>query len=372
MSLLRVRILSSVFLIPAFIIALSSCIGVSRGDLADALNSRAQKSRDITGIIPVYYATNRDINNKTMSGCDTEHFLNTPGEKQFFGLCEISVPAAHAIGSLDYSQTGNENPDLYFMTGNNYQYDEDAFFQQIESGEDDIILFVHGFNVDFSEAVLRSAQILYDLKFSGDIVLFSWPAGHDTSGILNGVLLHNTYEGNRDNAARSVPEFAAFLKKLHGTGRRIHLIVHSMGHQVVIPALNDLYYKNDREIIDRLVMNAPDFPLGPFRDLAPVVNEMASHVTLYCSPADNALEVSEIVNKRQRAGSCFEIEGMDVINVEEVDEPVMGVAGLGHGYYSGRPILTDLYQLFLGVNIENRLFIRSSLVNEKKMHYLRK
>ena len=66
------------------------------------------------------------------------------------------------------------------------------------------------------------------------------------------------------------------------------------------------------------------------------------------------------------------MDGMDVINVEEVDEPVMGIGGLGHGYYSARPIITDLYQLFLGLTPENRLFIRTSIENEKKIYYLRK
>ena len=39
------------------------------------------------------------------------------------------------------------------------------------------LVFVHGFNVRYQEAVLRAAQINYDLKYQGPIILFSWPAG---------------------------------------------------------------------------------------------------------------------------------------------------------------------------------------------------
>lgn len=58
---------------------------------------------------------------------------------------------------------------------------------------------MHGFNVKFEEAVLRAAQIKYDLKFAGEVVLFSWPAGSE-DGVLNQLLIKGTYQNNLTNA----------------------------------------------------------------------------------------------------------------------------------------------------------------------------
>jgi esterase/lipase superfamily enzyme len=38
------------------------------------------------------------------------------------------------------------------------------------------LLFVHGFNVTFDDAVPRAAQISYDPAFGGPTIVFSWPS----------------------------------------------------------------------------------------------------------------------------------------------------------------------------------------------------
>ncbi len=49
--------------------------------------------------------------------------------------------------------------------------------QLVESAVDrDVLVFVHGFNVNFDSAVLRSAQIARDMPFSGAIVCYAWPS----------------------------------------------------------------------------------------------------------------------------------------------------------------------------------------------------
>ncbi len=356
-----------------FLIGLLLSLTYSCADLSQQLNDRISDPMDSNRIIPVYFATNRKMNGKSFSRCEPERYNNVAGDKLQYGICEINVPENHSVGSLGYSNSPSDSPDNYFMTGNFFPVTDDSMFDRLNEGSGDIILFVHGFNVDFKEAVLRSAQIKYDLKFNGDVVLYSWPAGSSSDSFLGEMMLHQTYSDNAVNASNSVNYFADFLEKLKEKVKRpVHLIVHSMGHQVVIPALTNLHYKNRKHILKRIIMNAPDFPVGPFEDLAPNIVEMADHVTLYCSPSDNALNVSELVNKRKRAGSCFKIPGMDVINVQEVDEPVLGVAGLGHGYYSSRPIITDLYQLMLGIKVNKRLFIRTKIENNTPLYILRK
>ena len=82
------------------------------------------------------------------------------------------------------------------------------------------------------------------------------------------------------------------------------------------------------------------------------------------------MRASESYNGGERLGACEKIDGVDVINVSEVDSTSYG-AGLGHGYYSSRAVLTDVAQLMMGIEAEKRLFIRRSEPNSTEDFYLR-
>jgi hypothetical protein len=82
------------------------------------------------------------------------------------------------------------------------------------------------------------------------------------------------------------------------------------------------------------------------------------------------MTASETYNGGARLGACQSVEGIDVINVSEIDNPAFGM-GLGHGYYSSRAVLTDVAQLMMGIEAENRLFIRRSETNSTENFYLR-
>ena len=105
--------------------------------------------------------------------------------------------------------------------------------------------------------------------------------------------------------------------------------------------------------------------------VVPQLKKVATRVTVYCSYNDNAIAASESYNKNRRMGACERVSGTDMINVGEIDAPTLGVGGLGHGYYSSRPILTDIFQVLLGIPAEDRFFIRKSEPNSTEDYYLR-
>ncbi|MFE1941045.1 alpha/beta hydrolase, partial [Leptospira kirschneri] len=71
--------------------------------------------------------------------------------------------------------------------------------------------------------------------------------------------------------------------------------------------------------------------------------------------------ISASLNQGSRLGSCAPIEDFDVVNVNPIDSSLISI---GHGYYSSRPLLTDIYQVFLGIKVKKRLFIQKSFGNE--------
>ena len=65
----------------------------------------------------------------------------------------------------------------------------------------EVLLFVHGYNVGFEDAVARTAQIAYDLHFEGLATLYSWPSEGSAP----------KYSIDEANVTWSRPRFAQFL-----------------------------------------------------------------------------------------------------------------------------------------------------------------
>ena len=336
--------------------------------LAELLNGRIVNAFDDTQSIAVNFVSNRRLS-AAPAGCSDEYYTVDLGSSVSRGVCIVNVPREHAVGSID-STTDSPDRDTHFIASRYLPLSEADYDAILAKDSGDILLFVHGFNVKFQEAVFRAAQIAYDAKFQGTVVLFSWPAGAKP-GFLASLRVDNTYEENRARATRSVDEMGRLLVKLTAMKRRLFVVVHSMGHQVVVPAAAALADAGQNETIQELVFTAPDFAQVDFRALGPKLRQVAHRVTLYCSPADNALRVSERVNGNRRVGQCSRIEGVDVINVSLIDAPIFWVGGLGHGYYSSRALLTDMVQLMLGMDVNKRLFVRKARVGGEENYFLR-
>ncbi|MDH5656539.1 MAG: alpha/beta hydrolase [Spirochaetia bacterium] len=325
---------------------------------------------DTTDELRVFIASNRQKNGN-FPDCTNQYYTTEPSDQISFFSCDVNVPLMHSVGAIDVG-ANQSNRDKYFSMGNHREMSENKFMSRINGGKSDpVMVFIHGFNVNFEESAYRAAQIAYDLKFQGNIVLFSWPAGPENK-FVEGVLKNITYQNDKNNAANSVDQAVQFFNRLGALNGKIYIVVHSMGHQVVVPALFKIGQESKKKFIKELVFNAPDFDITEMRAMLGLIQPLAERITMYCSPGDNALVASKTLNQSHRAGLCAKIHGVDVINVNEVDTPVMGVGGLGHGYYSSRPLLVDLIQLFWGVEVEKRLFIRKGMNGNSEDYVLRR
>ena len=327
---------------PADGLLLRARAGIGQGSLA-ALKEPFSESHPVL----LHIATNRNNGGAT------------PGEL-VFGTTEVLVPHRHNVGVLDAG---------FQASGFKPQSLEDWKEGLLKNHDWGVLVFIHGFNIDFKEAMLRAAQIAYDLKFQGNVVLFSWPAGSE-GGFLSKNLINKVYERNQKNARVSIEAARKFFAELATLPVPVQVMVHSMGHQVVVPALGTLSSSIDHPFIQELILNAPDIDAAAFDLDAPKLSKIASRITLYCSQEDNALLASKALNGTKRLGSCGLTRGVDVINVSEVDDP--GLTGLGHSYYCSRPLLTDILQVILGVPAERRLFIRSAIPSGTENFVLRK
>jgi esterase/lipase superfamily enzyme len=149
-----------------------------------------------------------------------------------------------------------------------------------------VLVFVHGFNVSFDAAIKRAAQLRRDLNFDGPVAVFSWPS-------QGSVLRYGT---DRQSADASVARLYEFLGKVaDATGaKKIHVVAHSMGNRVLLPALVKVADASNGDLRVRLgeiVLAAPAVPEAEFNQwLDDIVGQGVGHITLYASQVDRALE----------------------------------------------------------------------------------
>ncbi len=327
-----------------------------------AWNDYFDRSLDQTASVEVLVATNRKPKNESFT-CDDGQFSVNLDRVKRFGRCKINVSKNHVVGEINMTQNG-----LKILSANSLP--EKDLIAEIKKSERKPLVFVHGFNVRYQEAVLRAAQIAYDLKYQGPVVLFTWPAGA-ADGILKEKMMNETYASNSANAQGSIEDFKKFLLLLQENDIKINLMVHSMGHQLALPALKSLAELNPKKpLIDQLILNAPDFDVTEFRSFTAQLKKISDRTTLYCSENDKAMFVSKAFNSSgERLGSCVFINEIDVINVGLIDDPTLG---LGHGYYSSRAVLGDVTQLLFGIDASKRSFIAKSDPYNRYKYFLRK
>jgi esterase/lipase superfamily enzyme len=331
-------------------------------------NVEIEKHRSINILV----ATNRKIKSN-LFGCTNQFFGIAPEEGGIYrlGACKINVPKDHTTGEIEYNADPRSNSHQFFkIVGAKSIFDQD-FIENLKKTKRIPLVFVHGFNVKYQEAILRASQLAYDLKYQGPVVVFTWPAGAN-EGFIDEKMINKTYEFNQKNAATSVNIFKGFLKKFFDNDIPVNLMVHSMGHQVVIPALSELGkmgpIDSNKQYINELILNAPDYEVMDFLSRVGDVKNISRRITLYCSYNDKTMIASNSFNKNDRLGACATVDGVDTINVSAIDDHTFG---LGHSYYSSRAVLTDVFQVLFGIDVEKRLFIKKSWPNGAEKYFLR-
>lgn len=168
-------------------------------------------------IVPVFYVTDRAA---TAEAGPVNLFSAGRGPLQF-GQVEVTIPPGQRRGVVEtptwWKFEFSADPAKHLGLRSVERFPDDAAFVGAlahrfeETGRRAALVFVHGYNVSFDAAVLRTAQIAFDLRFRGAPILYSWPS--------NGRVLRYTHDEN--NALWTVPHFETFLRLLlSDPGRR--------------------------------------------------------------------------------------------------------------------------------------------------------
>lgn len=192
-----------------------------------------------------------------------------------------------------------------------------ATMQRSSLYKNQVLIFVHGYNVGFEDALLRAAQMAFDLEFDGALMPFTWPSAGSFLG----------YGRDRDSADSAVEHLASLLediaKQLPST--KVHLIAHSMGNFVVLRALDKIKDRSaagPKMNIGEVILAHPDEDRHRFEELTNAIKPLGVGLTLYVNTNDWALWVSKLLRGEARAGGeVLVVPGVDTIDTSGMGEP---------------------------------------------------
>jgi esterase/lipase superfamily enzyme len=301
------------------------------------------RKKDRYTVVPVFYGTDRA---STGGGAGRLDYGCERGELAF-GIAEVSVPDDHRMGRVErpsiWKLEFREDPDKHVVVLEVESLSLNQFTDRarglLSQGRNEILLFVHGYNVGFTDAVSRTAQIAYDLHFEGIAALYSWPSEGSVP----------KYTVDETNIDWSQPRFVQFLSTMREkTGAEaIHIIGHSMGNRLVAETLAAMadHPSLAAALMRQVAFAAPDLDAAKFKDLAIRFQGKAERFTLYASSHDKALQASKVVHKYPRAGEA----GMDLVitaSTDTIDATAVDTSLIGHSYYGdNRSVLGDLFDL---------------------------
>jgi esterase/lipase superfamily enzyme/TRAP-type C4-dicarboxylate transport system substrate-binding protein len=292
------------------------------------------------GSHPIFFATNRAFENNTSIKLA---FGSAPELSSGVNLGRLTIELA-ADRKLD------SDPDRMAKLGNLEIFDGPSAFTQALRGQvqssrtKQVVIFVHGYNNKFHEALQRAATLREDSAPDAVVLAYSWPS--------DGAIL--TYAYDEDMIRHTVLNFHRFMETVEGAVGRasVSLVAHSMGSRVAIDYLRALIASPARNGRFRaLVLAAADVQLSEVAQIRNEVKGLAGRVTIYSSAHDRALWLSEDIHRNLRLGrttakTIFVEPDIDSIDASDIDSRWFSTR---HGYvFDRRAGVVDLKAVLTG------------------------
>lgn len=296
---------------------------------------------------PIFFGTDR-----LLESSRTVRFggLRCDNQNISYGIADVSVPEVHTEGRLERPLFGRHtrkgNPNKHIVIHDADLLDVDAWLSKAKDYLNEMgmsgdyrkregLLFIHGYNVSFNEALWRSAQFCHDLSFPGLMLCFSWASLGTARG-------YAADESTIDWSASNLKSYLTHVTEKLGLSA-IHVVAHSMGNRALLTVLESWENKPGSTPISQVVLAAPDVDCDRFKQFARVFNEY-EQVTLYASRYDRAIVASQLVHSYPRAGGANPPLVFDCLSTIDVSNSAGEMFGLGHSYVAeASKVFRDLF-----------------------------
>jgi esterase/lipase superfamily enzyme len=323
-------------------------LGQQRGMSAPAAEAPATP----WDVVPVFYGTDRVTEPQPARAV----YGSGRAKRLELGRALVTVPKSHQVPQVERPWVYHlpftsivlyrerEDPNRHFTLKEVRALTEADFLALVrerlrasQSYKDHAVVFVHGFNTSFDNALFRTAQIAYDLEFDGAPFLYSWPS--------SGQVGLQDYSYDRESSGQAEPYLRRFLELVtRQTGAKsVSLIAHSMGSQLLLAVLRDIKRTAPAGIVvSEVILAAPDVDRDTFEFLAKEIKGVSRGVTLLAASNDRALEISrQFWGGVPRAGDVpaagpVIVPGVDTIDITATSTSVFS---LNHSVYAEQPVL---------------------------------
>lgn len=261
-----------------------------------------------------------------------------------FADIAISIPPAanREVGRVQWPRATPGDPLREFVTRRARDVDGREFDRLLGAAAaangGRVLVFAHGFNQRFEDAVFGFAQFTADSGAPAAPVLFTWPS--------RGNVLAYGYDRGSANYSRDA--FERVLRRIvaHPAVRDVSVVAHSMGSWLTMETLRQIAIR-DRRVparVTNVMLAAPDLDVDDFRAQLARIGPARPRFTLFVSRDDRALAVSRLVwGSQARLGevdpaSDFVRTCLVRAGIEVVDVTATGAGdGLRHGRFSDSP-----------------------------------
>lgn len=276
-------------------------------------------------------------------------FTGERSDQMNFADITVSVPPAGArkVGDVQWPRQLPGNPATDFVTIKadvlNEKQALQVFNQRMrKERQRRVLVFVHGFNTTFEDAVYRFTQIVHDSGAPAMPVLFTWPS--------RGRLLSYGFDRESSNFSRDgLENLLTALNKDPQVGE-IAILAHSMGNWVTLEALRQMAIRNGRIApkINSVMLAAPDVDFDVFRRQIAAIGKKRPPFVIFTSQDDDALAFSRRVWGQTRLGAVnpgaepylSELKRDDIVVIDLTG--VKSSDSINHGTFAQSPEVVQL------------------------------
>ncbi len=293
-------------------------------------------------IRPVLVATSR------MPAADPTGFSGSIAPGMSFAETEVSVPPNREPGTVTFPR-GTPDPRTDFLVVANRPIADEAGFirtinaqlARIPKNQREIFVFVHGFNTNFAEGLMRQAQMSSDYATPGVSVNYSWPSAASVTA----------YATDREAALVARDDLDRLIGILSRTNATdIVLSGHSMGAFVVMEAVRQRAIRDGEagfNKLDSIVLLAPDVDVEVFRRQMRALDGIDVSIFVITSSRDRALRISALLRGTpDRLGSVSDPMRVSGLPVTLIDLSAVETQNdsLRHFKVATSPVMISLIQ----------------------------
>ncbi|MVA24401.1 alpha/beta hydrolase [Agrobacterium vitis] len=273
----------------------------------------------------------------------------------------VSIPPERnrKVGEVQWPSRVPPNPehDFAVLKADKVPTESEAlqWFNATRNKKRQAVIFVHGFNNTYSDAVFRFAQIVHDSGTDASPILFTWPS--------RGSVFDYLYDKESTTYSRRALEDLILQASKNPNIGEVTIISHSMGTWLTMEALRGVAMRTGRvpAKVGNVILASPDIDVDVFRRQLIEMGARRPHFTIFTSNKDKALFVS-----RWLSGGVNRVGGMSQADLQPLaaDMKVLGITAidtssvdshdpLGHTAFADSPeIIRNLGKSIAGQSME--------------------